>query len=213
MGKAAWGDRGSITYEGYSSSIKFDSVEIAFVWASLYWLKPLTDEAPVLLVTGGNRRGESRMERESGVWSRVCRSPGGPLSTAPPRRSLAGFVGWLVDCLTSQQHASISQGRICSDKCTCCNTEIEVADPTFYLIQSQYTDTGSTSPSADPGAWQGSYWNANFGLVDPVSVYCDWMRWKVMTQSRKKKTQKNIPTAQAGIELRIFRSWGGHLNH
>ena len=37
-------------------------------------------------------------------------------------------------------------------------TEIEDADQTFYLTQSQYTDTGPTSPSADlitPGAWQG----------------------------------------------------------
>ena len=71
----------------------------------------------------------------------------------------------LVGCLTSQQHASVSQGRICSDNLTCCHTEIEVADPTFYLTQSQYTDTGPTSPSADPrtpGAWQGSHWNANF---------------------------------------------------
>ena len=71
----------------------------------------------------------------------------------------------LVGCLTSQQHASVSQGRICSDKFTCCHTEIEVADPTFYLTQSQYTDTGPTSPSADPrtpGAWQGSHWSANF---------------------------------------------------
>ena len=41
------------------------------------------------------------------------------------------FVGWLVGCLTSQQHASVSQGRICSDKCTCCHTEREVADQTF----------------------------------------------------------------------------------
>ena len=71
----------------------------------------------------------------------------------------------LVGCLTSQQHASVSQGRICSDNFTCCHTEIEVADPTFYLTQSQYTDTGPTSPSADPitpGAWQGSQWSANF---------------------------------------------------
>ena len=30
----------------------------------------------------------------------------------------------LVGCLTSQQHASVSQGRICSDKLTCCHTEI-----------------------------------------------------------------------------------------
>ena len=70
-----------------------------------------------------------------------------------------------VGCLTSQQHASVSRGRICSDNCTCCHTEIEVADPTFYLTQSQYTDTGPTSPSADPrtpGAWQGSHWSANF---------------------------------------------------
>ena len=68
-------------------------------------------------------------------------------------------------CLTSQQHASVSQGRICTDKFTCCHTEIEVADPTFHLTQSQYTDTGPTSPSADPitpGTWQGSHWSANF---------------------------------------------------
>ena len=47
-----------------------------------------------------------------------------------------------VGCLTSQQHASVSQGRICSDNFTCCHTEIKVADQTFYLTQSQYTDTG-----------------------------------------------------------------------
>ena len=70
-----------------------------------------------------------------------------------------------VGCLTSQQHASVSQGRICWDNFTCCHAEIEVADPTFHLTQSQYTDTGSTSPSTDhvtPGAWQGSHWSANF---------------------------------------------------
>ena len=70
-----------------------------------------------------------------------------------------------VGCLPSQQQASVSQGRICSDNFTCCHTEIEVADQTFYLTQSQYTDTGPTSPSADPitpDAWQGSHWSANF---------------------------------------------------
>ena len=79
-------------------------------------------------------------------------------------RSSGRLVGWLVGCLTSQQQASVSQGRICSDKFTCCHTEIEVADQTFYPAQSQYTDTGLTSPSADPitpGAWQGSHWSAN----------------------------------------------------
>ena len=76
----------------------------------------------------------------------------------------ADAVCLLVGCLTSQQHASVSQGRICSGNFTCCHTEIEAADPTFHLTQSQYTDTGPTSPSADPmtpGAWQGSHWSAN----------------------------------------------------
>ena len=62
-------------------------------------------------------------------------------------------------CLTSHQHASVPQRRICSDNFTCCHTEIEVADQTFHLTQSQYTDTRPTSPSIDPntpGAWQGS---------------------------------------------------------
>ena len=70
-----------------------------------------------------------------------------------------------VCCLTSQQHASVSQGRICSDSFTCCHTEIEIADQIFHLTQSQYIDTGSTSPSTDsitPGSWQGSHWSTNF---------------------------------------------------
>ena len=41
--------------------------------------------------------------------------------------------GLFVGCLTSQQHASVSQGRICSDNFTCCHTETDVADQTFYL--------------------------------------------------------------------------------
>ena len=79
--------------------------------------------------------------------------------------SLVLCVCLLVGCLTSQQQASVSQGRICEDNLTCCHTEIEVADQTFYLTQSQYTDTGLTSPSADPitpGAWQSSHWSTNF---------------------------------------------------
>ena len=90
------------------------------------------------------------------------------------------LIELFVGCLTSQQQASVSQGRVCSDKFTCCHTEIEVADPTFYLTQSQYTDTGLTSPSADPippGAWQGSHWSANFEVSG-------------MTRPRKKSRRK-----------------------
>ena len=53
-------------------------------------------------------------------------------------------------CLTSQQQASVSQGRICTDNYTRCYTETEVAHQTINLAQSQYTDTEPTSPSTDP---------------------------------------------------------------
>ena len=112
---------------------------------------------------------DDRPERRN---SRFLQSPVSNMYAKWPGRSrvqimsarLSLFVCLLVGCLTSQQHASVSQGRICSDNFTCCHTEIEVADQTFYLTQSQYTDTGLTSPSADPitpGAWQGSHWSAN----------------------------------------------------
>ena len=73
----------------------------------------------------------------------------------------------LVGCLMSHQHASVrvSLGGIYSDKFVCSHTETEVAGQTFYLIHSQYIDTGPTSPSADPIApdtWQGSHWSVNF---------------------------------------------------
>ena len=66
-------------------------------------------------------------------------------------------------------------------------TEIEVADQTFCLTQSQYTDTGPTCLSANPippGAWQGSNWSANFSVTG-------------MTRPGK------IPS-QTGFEPRIF---------
>ena len=92
----------------------------------------------------------------------------------------SGIVCLFVGCLSSQQHASVSQGRICTDNFTCCHTEIEAADQTFHLTQSQYTDTGPTSPSADtitPGAWQGSHWSANFEVTG-------------MTRPRKKSRRR-----------------------
>ena len=65
-----------------------------------------------------------------------------------------------VGCLMYQEHASVSQGRICSDNFTCCHTEVGAADQTLHLTQSQYTDTGPTSPSTDPitpVSWQGNH--------------------------------------------------------
>ena len=98
-----------------------------------------------------------------------------------------------VGCLTSQQHASVSQVRICTDKFTCFHTEREVADQTFYLTPSQYIDTGLTSPSADPvtpGAWQGSHWSANFkvtGMTRPGKIpFTAVTMWFLHVTGRKK---------------------------
>ena len=54
--------------------------------------------------------------------------------------SFGVFYIWLtstetlvVGCLMTRQHACVCQGQICTDNFTCCQTEIEVADQTFYL--------------------------------------------------------------------------------
>ena len=60
---------------------------------------------------------------------------------------------------------SVFSGLICSDSYTSYHTEIKAVDLTYNLTQSQYSDTGPTSPSADPitlRAWQGNHWNAIF---------------------------------------------------
>ena len=99
---------------------------------------------------------------------------------------------WFVGCSTSQQHASVSQGRICSDNCTCCHTETELADHIFHLTQSQYTDTGQTSPSTDPitpGAWQGSHCRADFSVTG-------------MTRPRKNLAASGIQTRDLPLSRR-----------
>ena len=115
-----------------------------------------------------------------------------PVTTAQMCCRFSLFVG----CLTSQQQVSVCQGWIFSGNYTCCHTEVEAADPTFYLTQSQYTDIGPTSPSTDaimPGAWQGSHWSANVqaaGMIRPGKIL-----------------------SPVGFEPQIFRSQGGRLNH
>ena len=106
-----------------------------------------------------------------------------------------------VGCLTSKQHACVSQGRICTDNFTFCHTEIEVADQTFYFTQSQYTDTRPTSPSTDPvmpGARQGSLF---------LSHWCDSTRKK----SRRKQDSNpgsSAPMADA-LTTRPARRFSG----
>ena len=107
---------------------------------------------------------------------------------------LFGLIDWLlfVGCFTSQQHDTVSQGQICSDGCTCCHTEIEVADQTCYLTQLQHTDTGQTSPSTDPvspSTWQGTPIFKSLVWLDPEKSSQgkeDWnpgqLGWRIGTQ-------------------------------
>ena len=160
-----------------------------------------TPNQPVLLLILQRRAGkplEYHLEvLHWGKWGLIPLSSAlDPLTFTTGPLCVTECVCLLAGCLTSQQHASVCQGRVCTDNFTCCHTEIEAADQTFYLTQSQCTDTGPTCPSTypiTPGAWQGSHWSANFSVTG-------------MTRPGK------IPS-QARFEPRIFRSRGGRLNH
>ena len=120
-----------------------------------------------LLASGGN-------DNTVYIWDTTLGMEVAPLHTFTEHQAAVKVVHFLVcflsvllfvGCLLSQQHTRVSQGRICSHNCACCQTEIEVTDQTFYLTHLQYTETGPTSPSADPitsGTWQGSQWIVNF---------------------------------------------------
>ena len=147
----------------------------------------LCRQAPGRVSIGVSRWYDSTREKpyvESGDRSQVC-SFRGRLTTRPTGEVFNGEASdrtpslytlflshearccccclLVAGCLTSQQQASASQGRICKDNFTCCHTNRSCTSN--YLTLSQYTDTGPTSPSTDnitPGAWQGSHWDANF---------------------------------------------------
>ena len=57
-----------------------------------------------------------------------------------------------------------------------CHTETEAADQSYYLTQSQYTDTGPTSPctrATTPDAWRGTHQ----GLVSWRPTTVKWRRF------------------------------------
>ena len=58
-----------------------------------------------------------------------------------------------VGCLTSQQHASVSQGQICSDSCMCCHSEIEAADQRERESVCKYTQWHWTLPLCMSCVW------------------------------------------------------------
>ena len=53
----------------------------------------------------------------------------------------------MAGCLTSQQHADVSQGRIRSDKFTCRHTEIEVDGQTFISPSRSMLTPGQPVPA------------------------------------------------------------------
>ena len=82
-----------------------------------------------------------------------------------------------------QQDTSVAQVRICSDDGACCHTEIDAGDQTCYLTQSNSTDTGPTSPFADPispSAWQGGQWSV------PVLSRLVWTRSEIVKRHKLK---------------------------
>ena len=114
---------------------------------------------------GGRKKGTARTDERRSADDMAYRLWSGTGREKEGRRKWKGVMLLFVGCLTFQQHARVSQGRICEDNFTCCHTETEVADQTFYRTQSLYIDFEPTSPSANPktpSAWKGSHWSANF---------------------------------------------------
>ena len=82
------------------------------------------------LVIHTARDGPGHTYSKRWTWSYIhCAIPWSP----PEHINTATFPQFclFVGCLTSQQHAGVAQGRICSDNFTCCHTETEVGDQNF----------------------------------------------------------------------------------
>ena len=74
------------------------------------------------------------------------------------------FVCWLLNV---NMRVYLRDGSAQTILCAA-TLEIEIADQTFHLTQSQYIDIGPTSRSADPitpGTWQGIHWSVNFSVT------------------------------------------------
>ena len=76
-------------------------------------------------------------------------------------------------------------------------TEVEVADPTFYLTRSQYIDIRPTSLSGNPitpGVWQSCYWSTNFQVTG-------------ITRTETIPEQMGIEPGPAALEEDALTTW------
>ena len=128
----------------------------------------ISDQQQVQIPLNGNELKE--VDKFTTLGSMIS-TTGGTDENIKACLGIARFVCWLATC-------SCISGMDLLRQFTCCHTSIEVADQTFHLTQSQFTDTGPTSPSTDPitpGAWQGSHWSASFevtGMTQPQKSPC-----------------------------------------
>ena len=82
-----------------------------------------------------------------------------------------------------QQHASVSQGLICSDSCMCFHTEIEVADETCHLTQSHSVlALGQPVPALTPKHRAPGSIATGIPILEPL-VWLDleknqWQKWE-----------------------------------
>ena len=135
----------------------------------------------------GPRRKKAEVKDRDGECSAPPRPRPSQFLWFPP--DTAGMSKWVmlfVGCFNIPATCSCISRQMCSDKFMCCNTEIEVADQTFYLTQPQYTDTGPTSPSTDPitpGPWQCSHWMAILKSVWPDLEKSSWCKGELNPRS------------------------------
>ena len=130
---------------GLSSFLSKDRPEDHSLQTRESQLLSIADQRSQPLLTEGKRMEKGR-GRSSTLWGREWSAfnqtyIGTDLRCHVDLRLNGNFSSiWLfvlfVGYLTSQQHASVHQERICSDNLMSCHTEIEVVDQTFHLTQS-----------------------------------------------------------------------------
>ena len=104
------------------------------------------------------------------------------------------------------------------NNCACCYPEIEVGHQSFYLTQSQHTDTGPTNPSTDPvtsGTCQGSHYSSTFNkslawfnYTKPRSIPRSPDSWdgRLTTWPRREVKSLTVALAEKGVLIDVSSS-------
>ena len=109
--------------------------------------------------------------------------------------------------LTFQQHASVSQGRICSHNCTCCHTETGVADQTISLSHCILTP-GQPAPVLTLYRQAPSLATTR---IPDISQWCDSTRQK--DPGQKREWNPGLPVSRRTLTTRPPHRTGEHSAH